>query len=107
MYMESLKCEIEAYCYMVERGKPAAMLAIQDKHIKKIKEYICSQYKQIKVFECRLSEGWRTLWIYKHDYMIDVIKSLPEKPKTVFDHWVLGKVFGYSDEAIAEFIREN
>ena len=36
--------------------------------------------------------------------MLEIIKALPHNPKTVYDHWVLGKAFGYSDESIGEFL---
>jgi hypothetical protein len=89
---------------MVKRGKPSAILPVQNRYVKQAKEKILKNYG-LQVYEQQLSEGWTVLWIYKKDYMLEVIKMLPEKPKTIFDHWVLGKVFGYSDEAIEEFIR--
>lgn len=49
----------------------------------------------------------KTIWIYKEKYMLEIIKNLPEQPKTVFDHWILGKAFGYSDESIKKFIGIN
>lgn len=99
-----LKSQVEAYCYMVSRGKPAAVLAIQNRYSTEINSIVKS-FQGLKTFEQFLSEGWISLWIYKKDYILEVIKSLPEEPKTIYDHWVLGKVFGYSDEAIEEFIR--
>ena len=98
-----LKEKIYNLCYQVKTGKPAANLPIQKRY--------SNQATQIIVKECRLkyrieplSEGWSNFWIFKKDYMLEVIKRLPQKPKTTFDHWVLGKAFGYSDEAIEEFL---
>jgi len=54
-----------------------------------------------------LSNGWFRLWIFKKDIMLEIIKVLPDKPNSIFDHWVLGKVFGYSDEAIEEFLTSS
>jgi spore cortex formation protein SpoVR/YcgB (stage V sporulation) len=99
-----LKSQVEAYCYMVSRGKPAAVLAIQNRYSVEINSIVKS-FQGLKTYEQFLSEGWISLWIYKKDFMLEIIKSLPEEPKTIYDHWVLGKVFGYSDEAIEEFIR--
>lgn len=98
-----LKEKIYNLCYQVKTGKPAASMPIQKRY--------SNQAKQITLKECRLkchieplSEGWINFWIFKKDYMLEVIKGLPSKPKTTFDHWVLGKAFGYSDEAIDEFL---
>ncbi len=97
-----LKEKINNYCYQVETGKPIANLPIQKRYIiqalKIIKEY------GLKSYEENSAAGWSILWIFKRGYLLEVINNLPEKPKTVYDHWVLGKAFGYSDEAIEEFL---
>lgn len=46
---------------------------------------------------------WKTIFIYKYKFLIDIIKSLPHAPQTPYEHWVLGKVFRYSEHAIEEF----
>lgn len=97
-----LKAQIDAYCYMVKRGKPAAMLAIQNRHTEEIEEKV--KNNQLNVYIEDLSNGWKTIWIYKEDYLIEIIKRMPEQPKDAYDHWVLGKIFGYSDDAIKNFI---
>lgn len=51
-----------------------------------------------------LDDNWQTLWIYKQPYILEVIKSLPRVPETVFDHWVLGKLFGYDEAAILDYL---
>lgn len=97
--------KVETYCYMVKRGKSAAMIPIKNSQLNGLKNIIETRF-ELKTYVEDLVDGeWTTLWIYKKDYILDIIKSLPEQPKTVFDHWVLGKLFGYSDEAIEEFIR--
>jgi len=100
-----LKGQTEAYCYMVSRGKPAAVIPIQKRYVLDIKSTVES-FQEIKTFEQFLADGWISLWIYKKNFMLEIIKSLPEKPNTVYDHWVIGKVFGYSDEVITEFIEK-
>lgn len=91
---------------MVMRGKPAAIIPIKTSQITAAAKYIEESFNLRTYAKC-LTDEWATLWIYKDEYLVEVIKSLPEKPKTVFDHWVLGKVFGYTDEAIKEFVTEN
>lgn len=106
MSLEWLQGQIDTYCYMVSRGKPAAVIAIQNRFVSDIKSSIKSSYG-LKTLEQPLADGWISLWIFQKDFMLEIIKCLPEEPKTIFDHWVLGKVFGYSDEAITEFITKD
>lgn len=100
-----LKAKIHTYCYLVKRGKPAAMIAVQNRYLDDIKSVLTEE--ELNGYIEELSEGWSTVWIYKDDYLLEVIKKMPEKPKTVYDHWVLGKIFGYSDEAIKNYLRSN
>ena len=99
---EFLKGQIYTYCELVIRGKPAAIISIQDRYAKETIDIVKSNKLYYLIEE--LSAGWKTLWIYKYKYMEEIIKKMPEKPKTIYDHWVLGKIFGYSDEAIKEFL---
>jgi len=101
---EFIGFRLDLYCDMVLKGKPSALIALQTRYIAEADIRIKESYA-LKTFEQPLSEGWTSLWIYKKDYMLEVIKNLPESPKTVFEHWVLGKAFGYSDESIAEFVK--
>lgn len=102
---EFAKGEITAYCGLVKCGKPAAMTALQDRYVEEAKKII-NKYKLFTYIE-NLSEGWKTLWIYKEKYMLEVIMKLPEQPKAIFDHWILGKAFGYSEQAIKDFLKTN
>ncbi len=93
---------LEAYSQMVERGaKPAAVTTIQTRKIEAAKAFLDSQNVKYFIEDVEKDSTWKVIWIYKHDHTKEVIESLPESPKTVFDHWALGKLFGYSDEAIA------
>jgi len=100
-----VKGEIIAYCYMIERGKPAACLAIQERFLEVNKNYIETQ-KLFTHIE-KLSAGWVTLWIYKYQHILDVIKSLPKTPNTIVDHWILGKLFGYDEISIDDFLNKK
>ncbi len=101
--MEYILGQIELSCYLIQRGKPCALIPIHERLIDLASKYIRTSFK-LKIYTTKLSDGWISLWIYKDDFMLEVIKSLPEKPKTTYDHWVLGKAFGYSDEAIRDFL---
>jgi hypothetical protein len=98
---ETIIANVDVYCQMVQTGKPCVSLAIQDRYVEEIVDRV-DKFK-LKTHVENLAEGWETLWIYKDKYMLEIIKSLPE-PKTKFEHWILGKAFGYSDEAIKTFL---
>lgn len=98
---EFVRGQVSVYCYMIQRGKPSAILPIQNRYTDELQRHIESQYG-LHVYTEALTEKWTTLWIYKDSYMLKIIQGLPHKPETVFDHWVLGKIFGYSDEAIRQ-----
>ena len=97
-----LKEKIYDYCYQIKTCKPVVNIAIQDRYIEEAKQII--NKSGYKYFTELLSDGWLTLWIFKNDIMLEIIKALPDKPKTIYDHWVLGKAFGYSYEAIEQFL---
>lgn len=101
-----IKGQLNTYCELVNGGKPTAMLALQDRYVEIAKNIIDNQYK-LKFYIEDLSEGWVTLWIYKESYMINIVRELPKQPKTIFEHWVLGKAFGYSEQSIKEFLEIN
>ena len=96
--------QLESECYMVQRGKPAALAPIKKSMYMDYKVFVEEEYN-LKVLIQDISEEWVSFYIYKSDYIKEIIESLPEKPESIFDHWVLGKLFGYSDEAINEFLK--
>lgn len=103
---EIIKGQLDSYCEFVRCGKPAAMLALQDRYVKEAENIITNKYS-LMFYEEDLAKGWKTIWIYKENYLLDIILALPEQPKTIFEHWVLGKVFGYSEQAIKDFLETN
>lgn len=92
---------------MIERGKPCAKITVYKKDLTNIEEYI-KTFTELNIYQCPSLEGKDciALWIYKDKFMIKVIKSLPDEPNSMYDHWVLGKAFGYSEESIREFCRD-
>ncbi|WP_039658507.1 hypothetical protein [Clostridium tyrobutyricum] len=101
-----IKGQIISYCQFVKCGKPAAMMALQDRYVEEAKNLIDNQFN-LSVHIENLSEGWKTMWIYKEKYVLEIILELPKQPKTIFDHWVLGKVFGYSEQSIKDYLEIN
>lgn len=99
---EYLRLKIYLHCDSIKKGKPCSCEAIQSRYVEEAVKIV--KTSGLKTYIEELSPKWKTLWIYKDEYMLEVIKLLPEQPKTIYDHWVLGKAFGYSDEAIKEFL---
>ena len=97
------KGEIRTYCYMVQTGKPAALIPFQERHVDAAVVFVTVELGLSTYIE-KLAEGWVSFWIYKYPHILEVIKSTPQAPKTAFDHWVLGKLFGYEEAAIQEFL---
>lgn len=100
-----LMAQINENCFMVERGKPSSVIAIKNINCSQAIKLVNEHGLKHKLKD--LDDNWKSLWIYKYEYMSEVINSLPDKPKTLFDHWILGKAFGYSGEAISDFIKMN
>ncbi|MNW52994.1 hypothetical protein D3C74_305350 [compost metagenome] len=100
---EHIESEIRTHCYMIERGcKPASCMPIQNRYVGMTID-ICRSYN-VKNYLEKLTDGWMTVWFYKYEHMLDIIRNVPDKPETAYDHWVLGKLFGYDEESIGEFI---
>lgn len=95
--------EILAYSYMVERGKPAAMLPIHERDADNAARFVKETFG-LNTYIADLTEGWKTFWIYKYEHVLSVIRVLPQAPETILDHWILGKLFGYEESVIQEFI---
>lgn len=103
---DHLHGRIDTYCYMVKNGKPAALVSVQVRYEQEVIKYIKTY--DLKTLSENLSEGWKTIWIYKYPHILEVIKALPHgEPKIVYDHWVLGKLFGYSEDSIQEFLSRS
>ncbi|SFV09043.1 hypothetical protein [Alicyclobacillus macrosporangiidus] len=90
--MAPYEAELRTYCYMVQRGKPAASMALQTRYVEHATGIAAGEYGLSTCAE-HLDEGWVTFWVCKYIHILEVIKALPQAPKTVFDHWVLGKLY--------------
>jgi hypothetical protein len=102
-----LKGQINCYCEAVKRDmKPMALLPVQDRYLEEIENFVRDEEK-LNLCSKKLCDGWVSVFIYKYEYLKDVIEELPEHPKTVYEHWILGKAFGYSDNSIEDFVNSK
>ena len=97
------KGQLTELCQMVYRGcKPCAIIPIKTTNLQTAKA-ICVM-ENCKFMFVELSEGWVTMWIYIRDELAGVIECLPKTPRTAADHYILGALFGYSNEAICDYL---
>lgn len=94
--------DLFTYCYLVQRGKPAASIAVHKRDLK-LAEMIVSK-EGLNYYIEILADEWVTFWVYQHPHILNVIKTIPQVPKSEYEHWVLGKLFGYDDSSIADFL---
>jgi len=103
---ETLRTQVEDYCQMVQRGtKPLSLLPHQERYYDEIVEII----KTHKLYYSSeiISEGWRTIFIYKNRAIRFLIPELPQEPKTVSEHALLGYLLGYDTDSICNYILDK
>lgn len=94
--------ELKNYCELVKKEKPAAMIPITEKNLEQAIKTAVSY--GVKHYYVNYYENWYEFWVYTYPHILDVIKSVPDSPSSAYDHWILGKLFGYSDHSISEFL---
>lgn len=100
-----IEMQIMMYCEAINTGtKSVAMMNIQTRYTPKLKQITEKENLHVYIKNVASDQNWKIAYIYKYSYLIDVIKIAPEYPSSIYDHWVLGKLFGYSDEAIELFV---
>lgn len=105
-YTGCIDGQLITYCEQVKTGcKPIAFMNLQSRYVDIVVTHVKKNNLKIYIENVPNTDNlWYTVYIYKHHYLIEVIKNLPNNPKTIYDHWVIGKACGYSDDAIGEFI---
>lgn len=55
------------------------------------------------------SEDYAKVYLFKHSWVRQILEERKRKdaPKSALNNWITGKLFGYSGNAIAEFLREK
>jgi len=95
--------QLTELCQLVYREcKPCAMIFLKDEDIE-MAENICMM-ENCKYKAVYLSDGWKSFWIYIRDEISEIIETLPEKPETKADYYLIGSLFGYSNNTICNSI---
>lgn len=99
-----------AYSYAdeVAKGvKPVAEVTVKTGEVWKCVSFVHKHHPEVTCYveECATAPGWSFVWMMQDARMLDIIVQRPLEPKTAADHWYLGKLFGYSDTAILDWVR--
>lgn len=102
--------QINNVCYYVSRGvKPCSVMGFKDvSHAEKAVR-IAKTWK-LFTFIDREHQVCAQLYVFKYEIFHAVFEELTKKNLPLSEqtkHWVTGKLFGYSDAAIAEFLTFN
>ena len=99
--------EIGLYIQQIKTGKPCAYTNIKTKYLDDAIEYIENEGLFTYVEENLY--GFSVLYFFKDEVMKEIIThpSIPKTPKSNFDDWILGNLFGFSHESIVKFIKEK
>ena len=101
---EFTKGQLIELCQSVFRGcKPLSVMPINKECETEAVKLIDSENVKSLIREMN-DENWIEIWIFKRDEMRFIIDYLPDEPTTEYEHFVLGCAFGYSIDAICDFI---
>jgi hypothetical protein len=100
------KGQLTALSQMVYRGcKPASMIAIKENDFAEAVK-ICDQEK-CRYYTFDLPNNWIEFWIYERKELLSVIKLTKSKPENEEDHYLLGALFGYSNDKICDYLKND
>lgn len=103
---DKVAAEVNRDCYLVSRGaKPCSVIGIELFHTKGAAKVISAWGLFSHLDDTH--EVCPQLHIFKHEAYRPVIEELTKENLPLSEasrHWINGKLFGYSDEAIAEFL---
>lgn len=98
------RAQIVEHAQMVARGgKAFSVMPIKKVQVKDAIYFATQEGVFVGLVDAG-SDEWIHFWIFKHEEMFDIVKSLPSKPQTLYDHFILGLCFGYSVDAIMDFV---
>ena len=132
IYFEQLK-EISDNCYLITKGVRSCYLGSvsgptehyvygqsDDIHIvysldEKLAEiekmaksydlYFVAYKKKLENFDDDHEHA--EIWIYKYPHQLHIIRMFTEKESYYLREWAIGKLLGYSDEAMEEFLTKK
>jgi hypothetical protein len=96
--------QLTELCQMVDLGcKPVALLSIRVSEYQKAIDIIYNEHS-LHAISKRLNESFFSVFIFKNYDLRFVLDLLPDDPKTLTDHALLGYLFGYDTDSICKYI---
>lgn len=131
VYFDQLK-EISDNCYLIEKGVRSCYLGVvtgpsesydygtsDDKHyVYSLDEKLKEIEKMVKSYDLHFAyykkktEEWEDheradIWIYKYPHQGHIIKMIANDESYYSKEWIVGKLLGYGDEAMEEFLTKE
>jgi len=102
--------KVEAYCEQIRAGaKLLAELGFDGRHTKMVKEMVAASGCKLAL-DFRRGQNRPVAHIYKYAFVKRLVETWlgpSSKPPTGAGIWATGKLFGYSDFEIAQYLRER
>ena len=102
--------QANVYVEQVNAGtKLAAQIGCHARHVPAVREMVEKEGCRIVIDEQR-GEGRVAIWIFKHSFVEIIIAEMSHAkttPPTAAGVWAMGKLFGYSDSAIGDYLHEH
>lgn len=99
-----LKAQIQDNCDSINTGKPCSALSVKIIDSEEAKNIVIEN--RLNVYTKLSSDDWVEFWIFKRIELLKIIKKMPDNPKSNFDHFMLGCLFGYDINSILDFINK-
>ena len=106
-YLKGYKhCTLTSQIINVNHGiKPVGVEAVLKRDIQHCENEL-KRFPNVKYhIEVLTVDEWNAIYFYKDEIYKDIIKDMPDKPETAYEHYVLGKMFGYGEREIIDFIK--
>lgn len=101
--------KVEVYCEQVQAGAKLNASCLVNKRDIDIARRLIADAGLKAIIDEDHSEDFADVDIYKYEFVRALLDGLNERgaPRSAFDNWVNGKLFGYSDYEIARWLHEH
>jgi hypothetical protein len=98
--------QVTTYCEAITRG---SRLVAQVAFPRRCRQTVLKIVKQegCKATAAAINDERLSVWIYRDDAAMDLVKALHSTPSGKLAQWNMGKLFGYADEAVIKYLKET
>jgi len=103
-----IHAELNMNCQWIKLGnKPLAIVQLQRRYKELVIKYL-NEFHPTILYQIEITnDEWLKVILYQYNHMKLIYDYLPNEPNSIFDHWLIGKACGYSDEAIEQYLIKN